>query len=147
MNDLMQDANFGQVLRYFHQTGKPTALLCHAPIATLAALPQSAAYRAALVAGDAKAAQEASRGWQYAGYRMTIFSNSEEQPIQRDVLKGDVQFYVADALRSAGAKVEHGPDFTPFVVQDRELITGQNPPSDHRIAEVFVKALEEGRKQ
>lgn len=143
MNDLMQDANFGQILRHFHEAQKPTALLCHGPIATLAALPHAAAYRAALVANDAQAARAAGQGWPYAGYRMTVFSNSEEQPVQRDVLKGEVQFYVADALRGAGGKVEHGEDFKPFVVRDRELITGQNPSSDHEIARIFVKALGE----
>jgi putative intracellular protease/amidase len=147
MNDLMQDVDFGNVLRHFHKEGKPTALLCHGPIAALAALPEAPEFRAALVKGDTAAARVASAGWQYGGYRMTIFSNSEEQPIQRDVLKGDVQFYVADALRAAGGKVEHGEDFKPFVIRDRELITGQNPPSDHLIAETLVKALEERRAQ
>lgn len=147
MNDLMQDPDFGRVLKYFHEAKKPTALLCHGPIATLAALPKAAAYRAALVTGDDKAIELAGKGWIYAGYRMTIFSNSEEQPIQKDVLLGELQFYVADALRSAGGKVEHGEDWKPFVVRDRELITGQNPASDHEIAEVFVKALNEFRNR
>jgi putative intracellular protease/amidase len=143
MNDLMQDPDLGRILRAFHAAGTPTALLCHGPIATLAALPQAAAFRQALVAGDAAAAKTTGQGWQYAGYRMTIYSNSEEQPIQRDVLHGDLQFYVADALRAAGGRVEHGPDNDPFVVQDRELITGQNPSSDHRIAETLVRVLDE----
>jgi putative intracellular protease/amidase len=142
MNDLMQDPDFGTILRAFHADGKPTALLCHGPIATLAALPRAAAYRQALVAGDSAALKASSQGWQYAGYRMTIYSNSEEQPIQRDVLHGELQFYVADALRAAGAVVEKGPDNDPFVVQDRELITGQNPSSDHRIAETLVRVLD-----
>jgi putative intracellular protease/amidase len=143
MNDLMQDADFGRILRYFHAEQKPTALLCHGPVAALAALPEARAYRAALVAGDANAAKAAAKDWPYAGYRIAIFSNSEEQPIQKDVLKGDVQFYVADAIRTAGGKVEHGPDFKPFVIRDRELITGQNPSSDHEIAAALVKALRE----
>jgi putative intracellular protease/amidase len=33
-------------------------------------------------------------------------------------------------------------DFEPHVVVDRELITGQNPRSDHPIAATFVKALD-----
>jgi putative intracellular protease/amidase len=28
------------------------------------------------------------------------------------------------------------------VIEDRELITGQNPPSDHEVGERFVKALD-----
>ncbi len=31
--DLMQDPDLGEILRHFHERGKPTALLCHGPIA------------------------------------------------------------------------------------------------------------------
>ena len=141
MNDLMQDASLGSALRHFHDNNKPTALLCHGPVATLAALPSAKDYRAALVAGAP--AKSTGSGWQYAGYRMTSFSNSEEAPVQMAVLKGNLEFLVADALSTAGGKVENGPDWQPFVVRDRELITGQNPASDHEIAEALVKALNE----
>jgi len=33
------------------------------------------------------------------------------------------------------------PDFEPHVVEDRELITGQNPRSDHLIGKKLVEAL------
>src|SRR5262249_15369197 len=36
--DLMQDPELGQILRYFHDRKKPTAFLCHGPIASLAAM-------------------------------------------------------------------------------------------------------------
>lgn len=55
--DLMQDPDMGEILRYFHENNKVTALLCHGPIATLAALPDAKAYRAALVAGDTEKAE------------------------------------------------------------------------------------------
>ncbi len=29
--DLMQDSDMGEILRYFHQHSKPTAMLCHGP--------------------------------------------------------------------------------------------------------------------
>lgn len=141
MNDLMQDASLGSALHYFHDNQKPTALLCHGPVAIIAAMPGAAAYRAALVAGAP--AESSAKGWPYAGYRMTIFANSEELPVQAAVLKGNLEFLVADALRTAGGIVENGPDWQPFVVRDRELITGQNPASDHEIAEAIVKALKE----
>ena len=38
--DLMQDADMGAVLHHFHKVGKPTALLCHGPVATAAAMPR-----------------------------------------------------------------------------------------------------------
>ena len=42
-------------------------------------------------------------------------------------LGGDVQFYAADALSEAGAQVERIAAFHPNVVEDRELVSGQQP--------------------
>ncbi|MBP2650845.1 MAG: thiamine biosynthesis protein ThiJ [Firmicutes bacterium] len=142
MNDLIQDASLGEVLRYFHQQAKPTAFLCHGPIAALAALTDASAYRKALVNGDFDAQKSTSVNWQYAGYHMTVFSNVEEYPGEKK-LQGQVPFYVADALQIAGGIVEHGPIMKSYVVRDRELITGQNPASDHALAEELIKALNE----
>ncbi len=36
MADLMQDKDFGKVLRHFHEKGKVAAFLCHGLIASLA---------------------------------------------------------------------------------------------------------------
>jgi putative intracellular protease/amidase len=145
MVDLMQDPDLGEILRYFHEAGKVTALLCHGPIAIAAAIPQAKAFRAAMVNGDIEAAKKAAEGWQYAGYRMTIFSNDEEHYAEENYMGGSkVPFYVLEALKTAGGKVEiaDGGIFKPHLVEDRELITGQNPPSDHLMAEAFVKALD-----
>jgi putative intracellular protease/amidase len=140
--DLMQDADLGQILRHFHTRGKPTALLCHGPIVSLAALPQAKEYRAALIAGNTSKASELVKGWQYAGYRMTVFSASEEKPIEEQVLHGKLYFNMPDALRMAGGDVTTNPvDYSPHVVEDRELITGQNPRSDHPIAVKLIDAL------
>jgi putative intracellular protease/amidase len=143
MVDLMQDPDLGEVLRHFHAHSKPTALLCHGPIAATAAMPKARSFRQALVNDDKKAATEAAEGWQYAGYRMTIFSSDEEKYAEDVLLEGaKVPFYPTTALEIAGAKVETSEFFKPHVVQDRELITGQNPPSDHAIADLFVEALD-----
>ncbi len=144
--DLMQDPELGEILRYFHAQKKPTALLCHGPIATLAALPKAREYRAALIAGDTAKASELAKGWQYAGYRMTVFSASEEKPIEEQFLHGKLYFNMPDALRMAGAEVSINPvDFHPNVIVDRELITGQNPRSDHPIAAKLLEALSHQR--
>lgn len=143
MVDLMQDPDLGEVLRHFHAKSKPTALLCHGPIAVTAAMPKAREFRQALVKGDMAAAKTAAEGWQYTGYRMTIFSNDEEQYVEENIMGGSkVPFYVATALEIAGGKVETKGVFEAYAVEDRELITGQNPPSDHGIANLFVKALD-----
>jgi putative intracellular protease/amidase len=139
--DLMQDPDLGKILHHFHERGKPTAFLCHGPIATLSALPQAKAYRAALISGDLAKASELVKGWQYAGYKMTVYSASEEKPIEEHVLHGKIYFNMPDALGMAGAIVTTGADFAPHVIEDRELISGQNPRSDHPIAAKLIAAL------
>ncbi len=54
-----------------------------------------------------------------------------------------VPFYVAHRTsRSPVARSRPKASSRAYVVEDRELITGQNPPSDHGIADLFVKALD-----
>ena len=139
MTDLMQDENLGKMLRYFHEAGKPTAMICHGPVAALAALPNAAAYREALVKKDAKAAMEAAQGWIYSGYRMTVFSDAEEWP--GEVKGKGMPFHVEQALQIAGGVMVEGNLYKSNVVRDRELITGQNPASDKELAEEMEKAL------
>lgn len=122
MEDLYRSADLGRVLRHFHRHGKPTALICHAPVALLAARTGS--------------------GWIYSGYRMTIFSTAEEiQEENAGHLDGHLTFYVEQALRDAGGKVSVAKPWTSNVVQDRELITGQNPMSDEAFAAALLQAL------
>jgi putative intracellular protease/amidase len=140
--DLMQDGELGQILRHFHTRAKPTAFLCHGPMASIAAMPRAREFRAALIAGDTVEAAALAADWQYAGYKMTVYSASEEKPIEDNILHGKLYFDMPAALTAAGAKVAVGPDFAPHVVADREMITGQNPRSDHPIAKALIAALE-----
>lgn len=144
--DLMQDPDLGEILRYFHAQAKPTALLCHGPIAVAAAMPHAREFRAALIAGAAATAREWAKGWIYEGYRMTVFSNTEEKVVEDQILHARLYFNVVDALQLAGGDVVTTKvDFEPHVVEDRELITGQNPRSDHPIAAALVAALDRAR--
>lgn len=141
--DLMQSPEAGEILRHFHAQGKPTALLCHGPIVVAAAIERAADFRKALIDDDTARAAELAKGWQYAGYRMTVFSGSEETPIEENILHGKLYFTMPDALTLAGAEVITGSvDFAPHVVVDRELITGQNPRSDHPLAVKLIEALD-----
>ena len=141
--DLMQDPEMGEILRHFHNRSKPTALLCHGPIAVVSAMPHAREFRAALIAGDVGKAKEWAKGWQYAGYRMTIFSATEEKYVEDQILHGKMYFHMPEALRAAGGEVSTtAVDFEPNVIVDRELITGQNPRSDHAIAARLTEALD-----
>ena len=141
--DLMQDADAGAILRHFHAAAKPTALLCHGPVVVAAALDDATAFRAALVAGDDEKAAALAEGWIYAGYRMTVFSASEEKVAEEHLLKGELYFDMPKALRLAGGDVSvTDTDFASNVVVDRELLTGQNPASDHALASALIEALD-----
>ncbi|WP_151119294.1 type 1 glutamine amidotransferase family protein [Hypericibacter adhaerens] len=57
-------------------------------------------------------------------------------------------FYPGDALKAGGGILADNDGLVAVnVVQDRELITGQNPRSDHDIAKQFVEALHRERVQ
>ena len=141
MTDLMQSEDLGKMLRTFHEKGKPTAMICHGPVAALSALPNAAAYRKDLVDGDFAKAQADSKDWIYNGYHMTVLSDGEEWP--GELAKGtEMPFHVEQALQIAGGYMEEGALYQSHVVKDRELITGQNPASDIALAKALVSAIE-----
>lgn len=141
MEDLLDDPDAGTVMRHFHQTSKPTAVLCHGPISLLSALPNSKEFVAALAAGDAAGAREKARGWIYSGYKMTIFSTAEEQQREPVEIGGKVLFYPDFALRAARGDVSVLAPWKSYVIQDRELISGQNPFSDQELLHHLLPAL------
>ncbi len=136
--DLAKDPEVGTLLRHFHSEGKPTAAICHGPIALLAAQDNPAGFEQRLVAGQAASASH----WIYAGYRMTIFSDAEEAAFEGSLKGGKLRYYPARAMAQAGGQMQFAAEWTPKVVIDRELITGQNPFSDHALANAFVSALD-----
>lgn len=144
--DLMADRELGAILRYFHAHQRTTVLLCHGPVALLAATADPVAYQKAMRQGDAVAAKTLAGAWPYAGYRMTVFSNDEEAQAAQYVFKGSPLFTPSDALAAAGAHISNAPTWQPNVVRDRELITGQNPASDTMLVQLVLQALDETAK-
>src|SRR5580704_113538 len=146
MIDLLDDPDAGTVLRHFHKASKPTAVLCHGPISLLAALPNAPEVVGALKVGDAAGAQAKAQDWIYSGYRMTIFSTAEEQQREPIEIGGKVLFYPDFALRTAGGNVSVVDPWKSYVLQDRELISGQNPFSDEALLKLLLPALNEKKK-
>lgn len=142
MVDLMQDKDLGKVLRHFHEKNKTTALLCHGGVALTSALDNPAEYCQAMVAGDVNQAKALAQNWIYKDYKMNVYSTAEEYGVE-NWLGAKIEFYMEDALRYAGGNVIVGEPDKPFIIQDRELITGQNPFSDHLLAEAVLKRLAE----
>lgn len=146
MQDLIRDPDVRQILIYFHQTGKPTALICHGPISLIAAMPQADAFVQAMKQGNSQQAAKFAQDWPYKNYKMTIFSTVEEQVAESSQLQGRMLFYPQEALKAAGGDIQVAKAWNSQVVQDRELITGQNPFSDDALAETLLNAIGQKKK-
>ncbi|KAB2390479.1 type 1 glutamine amidotransferase domain-containing protein [Actinomadura montaniterrae] len=120
MEDLAYDPVSGALLTRVLHSGKPLALLCHAPAAAFAAKNQDGS-------------------WPFTGYRMTGLSNLEEKfnSFGRKAI-----WLLEDRLRESGADyVKARLPLRPFIVVDRNLYTGQNPASSERLAARLVNDL------
>jgi putative intracellular protease/amidase len=122
-NDAVND-DFGALMQYFHDARRPTGLICHAP-AALAAAPSV----------DGR--------WIYDGYRMTCFKTVVDTMLSTVPLARRFHGRLVDdpteLLASRGAKVEQ--TVLPMgskVVEDRELLTGQDPYSAKALGAAFV---------
>jgi putative intracellular protease/amidase len=72
---------------------------------------------------------------------MTVFSTAEEQQREPLEIGGKVLFYPDFALRTAGGDVSVVAPWQSYVLQDRELISGQNPFSDQALLNLLLPAL------
>lgn len=117
--DLPDHAALARKLGEFFDSGKPVGAVCHGPAALLGA---RTAQGAPLV----------------AGLRVNAFTNEEEQAVG---LTDTVPFLLADALKAQGARYEAGGLWANQAVRDRNLVTGQNPQSAGRLAELMIEAL------
>jgi putative intracellular protease/amidase len=117
MEDLAVDADSGRILTAIMESGRPLALLCHAPAATLAARRDDGT-------------------WPFEGYRMTGLSNTEER-LNRFARKA--KWLLQDRLVESGAIYRKGRlPLRPYLVVDRNLYTGQNPASSAMLAHKLV---------
>ena len=117
--DLVEDKNSIRLIEQFWAAGKPVSAVCHAPIVLIHAKDEAGA---PIVKG---------RG-------VTGFTNGEEEAVG---LTDVVPMLVEDSLKDLGGKYTKADDFAPHAIQDGLLITGQNPPSSERTAELVLEAL------
>lgn len=111
-------------LRSMYESGKPTALMCHATSTLL----------------DAK---DSSGNLIVDGKRWTGFSTEEEEYVDSAVGQRIQPFWIEDQARAIpGTTFEVGPMFAPHVVRDGNLITGQQQNSGVAAARVVIEALE-----
>lgn len=118
--DLVDHAGLLRLLANVHGDGKLIGAVCHGPAALLNVRGPDGHY---LIRDT----------------RMTGFSNLEERLAG---MHGKVPFLLEDEIKRRGAKFDAALiPMTSHVIRDGGLITGQNPASSHRVAEVFLDDL------
>jgi putative intracellular protease/amidase len=119
MWDYPKSSELADLVSGFLASGKVVAAVCHGP--------------AGLTAAKGVDGQPIVKGKKVAG-----FTNSEEEAVG---LTKVVPFLLEDKLRELGGIYEKGPDFAPFAVSDGLLITGQNPASAGKVAELALETI------
>jgi putative intracellular protease/amidase len=122
--DLANDANSIQIIESAMAASKPVALVCHAP-------------------GALKNVKAADGSPLVKGKNVTGFTNSEEAGVG---LTDIVPFLLEDMLTENGSHYSKGPDWGVYVVEDGMLITGQNPASSEKAAEILLAKLKQSAR-
>ncbi|WP_271768619.1 type 1 glutamine amidotransferase domain-containing protein [Aquimarina algiphila] len=117
--DLAEDKNSIALIESFYTSNKPVAAVCHAPAVF-------------------KHTKNTDGSSLVNGKKVTGFTNSEEEAVQ---LTSIVPFLVEDMLQKNGGIYSKGQDWTPYAVEDGQLITGQNPASSELVAELLLQKL------
>ncbi len=119
MWDLPASSALGELLTAAFAEGKVVAAVCHGPAGLVNARDPNGA---PLVSGR----------------KVSAFTNREEEAAG---LTQAVPFLLETRLRELGAVYESGPDFQPHAVRDGKLVTGQNPASSLRVAQLVLEAI------
>lgn len=119
--DLVTDLDSIRLIESFWRQAKPVAAVCHAPIVLLNARDN----HGELIV---------------KGREVTGFTNGEEDAVG---LTEIVPLLVENSLIERGAIYSKIEDFSPYVRQDGNLITGQNPASSEPVAQQLLQALGE----
>ncbi len=128
MVDLADNPDVGRLLTALQRNRAPIAALCHGPAILLSA------------------PERADGLWLFDGYRMTSFTDEEEDQTEAGLL--GMAWLLDIALKNAGAVFDDGPSaWVSHVVVDRNLITGQNPGSTEATADAVIKKLRAPARQ
>ena len=119
MSDLAFDADAGRLLTAQLASGNPLFIVCHAPAAMLSTRIHGVS--------------------PFKGYKVTGFTNEEEEAVG---LAPRAPWLLETELKEkVGVEYSRGPIWEPYMVEDRNLVTGQNPHSAAVLAERMLKIL------
>ncbi len=117
--DLAEDKASIALIEAMAAAGKPVATVCHAP-------------------GVLRHVKAADGSPLVKGKQVTGFTNTEEEGVG---LTKVVPFLVEDMLKANGGIYSKGADWSPYVLTDGKLVTGQNPASSEEAAKALIKLL------
>ncbi|MDY8138604.1 type 1 glutamine amidotransferase domain-containing protein [Aquimarina sp. 2201CG5-10] len=112
MWDLSDNTEIAKIVNSFNKESKPIGLVCHGVAALKGVIENGVPF--------------------VKGRKLTSFTNSEEEAVQ---LTDVVPFLLETALINEGAIYHKGEDWSEFVIEDENLITGQNPQSSVKTAQ------------
>ncbi|MFF4803403.1 type 1 glutamine amidotransferase domain-containing protein [Streptomyces sp. NPDC001351] len=119
MSDLWLDADVGRLLTAQLASGKPLAIVCHGPASILATR----------IHGKSP----------FNGRRITCFTDEEEAAVG---LASRAPWLLETELKEKmGVDFSRGEIWKPYMVEDQNLITGQNPASAAVLAERLLVLL------
>lgn len=117
--DLAESADSVKLIESFYGLEKPVAFVCHAPAAL-------------------KNVKNEDGEPLVKGKKVTGFTNTEEELVK---LTGVVPFLVEDMLKENGGIYSKAGDFEAYALEDGLLITGQNPASSEKVAEILLEKI------
>lgn len=117
--DLADDKTSIALIEAFNRQKKPLGFVCHAPAAL-------------------KKVKNENGKPLVKGRKVTGFTNTEEKAVQ---LTEVVPFLVEDMLRENGGIYSKSGDWEEHVLEDGNLITGQNPASSNKASEKLYEML------
>jgi putative intracellular protease/amidase len=121
MSDLALDADVGRLLTAQLASGNPLFIVCHGPAAMLATRIHGVS--------------------PFRGYRVTGFTNKEEEAV--GVAPMATWLLETDLKEKVGVDFSSVEIWKPYTVEDRNLVTGQNPASAAVLARRLLEVLGE----
>ena len=119
MFDLYNNATLGKIINDFDERKKLIAAVCHGPAGLLSAQKEGIPF--------------------VNGRKLTGFTNDEEYYYKKENL---TPFFLEDALKEAGAEFIDSGTGKVTVIEDNNLITGQNFQSSEAFAHAIINWLD-----
>jgi len=120
MWDFPADEELARITRTIYENGGVVAAVCHGPAALVNVTLSNGAH---LVDGK----------------QVSAFTNEEETAVG---LMEVVPFALETALVQRGARFTKAPNFAEHAVADQRLVTGQNPASATKVANLVLQELQ-----